>query len=97
MMVEVTSADLLAVRWKGDAKAQEFLNEWLAVDSRMEADTMGTRARMNLLWNQVRQSERVCLALHAWHEKPKEERTYQELIDKLLGLRSRRATRISSR
>ena len=43
---------------------------------------MGTRARMNLLWNQVRQSERVCLALHAWHEKPKEERTYQELIDK---------------
>jgi len=82
MLVEVTSADLLQVKWKGEGKATEFYHEWVAVESRIEAETMSSRARMNMLWNQLRQSEKVMFAVHKWSDKPEAERTYDELIER---------------
>ena len=82
MLVEVTSADLLAIQWKGEEKATEFYQEWIAVESRIEADTMSSRARMNMLWTQLRQSEKVAFAVHKWSDKPTAERTYEELLER---------------
>jgi len=85
MLVEVTSTDLLAVKWKGEDKAADFYHEWVAVESRIEADTMSQKARMNMLWTQLRQSERVTLAVHRWVDKPIEERTHEELMERFRG------------
>ena len=82
MLAEVTSADLLAIKWRGEDKAQDFLFDWLAVDQRLESEAMSQKARMNMFWNQVRQSERVAMALHKWSDKPVEERTYDELLER---------------
>lgn len=48
MMLEVTSADLLAVKWEGDDHATTFYHEWLEVEGRIEAEAMSAKARMNL-------------------------------------------------
>jgi len=37
---------------------------------------------MNMFYNQVRQSEKVEMALHKWTDKPPSERTYEELLER---------------
>ena len=80
MTASLTAADLVGVVWKGDDKAAEFLQDWLAIDSRIEAGAMNTESRMNMFWAQVRQSEKAAFALHKWSDKEEEDRTYGELL-----------------
>jgi len=37
---------------------------------------------MNMLWTQLRQSEKVAFAVHKWSDKPAAERTYEELLER---------------
>jgi hypothetical protein len=80
MMAEITSADLLAVKWRGDDAATEFYHEWLEVEGRIEAEAMSSKSRMNMFWNQVRQSEKVSYALLQWKNLPREQQTYEYLL-----------------
>jgi len=81
MTTSMTAADLVGVHWRGDDKATEFLQQWLEVDSRIEAQAMSSDSRMNLFYQQVRQSEKAALALHKWTDKDPGDRTYEELLD----------------
>jgi len=80
LMVEVTAANLFNLTWKGDAKAKEFLQDWLTIDGRLEADAVSAKSKMTQFWQKVRESTEARYALRKWTDKPPEERSYDELL-----------------